>query len=81
MRTPAREGTTEAAAGAETDERLSAALEAQRERFDRELVRRAFRISALEEELEELRRGYESSLSWRITRPLRAAKDRLRRHR
>lgn len=77
----AREGTTQAGGGAETDDRLKAELEAQRERFDRELVRRAFRISALEEELEELRRSYESSLSWRITRPLRAAKARLRKHR
>ena len=70
--------TREGSRAAEADERLSAELEAQRERFDRELVRRAFRISALEEELEQVRRDYEDSLSWRITHPLRAAKGRLR---
>jgi hypothetical protein len=56
---------------------LAAALNAQREEFHRELGRRAFRIGELEEELLRARETYESSLSWRITRPIRAAKERL----
>lgn len=54
-------------------ERLRHELEAQREELDRELVRRAFRIGQLEAALH---RGtqFEATLSWRITRPIRAAK-------
>ncbi len=53
---------------------LMAALDAQREEFHRELGRRAYRIAELEEELHGLMRMYETSLSWRITRPIRSAK-------
>jgi hypothetical protein len=53
---------------------LKAALDAQREEFHRELGRRAFRIGELEEELIRVGEIYESSLSWRITRPVRSAK-------
>jgi hypothetical protein len=58
-------------------EDLRAALDAQREEFHRELGRRAYRIGELEEELRRLTETYERSLSWRITRPVRAAKERL----
>lgn len=78
MRIRSREGTPEAGADPVAEERVQAQLDAQREVFDRELVRRAYRIAELEEELEELRREYEGSLSWRLTEPLRAAKARLR---
>jgi len=53
---------------------LAAALDAQREEFHRELGRRAYRIAELEEELQGVTRTYETSLSWRITRPVRSAK-------
>jgi hypothetical protein len=53
---------------------LTAALDAQREEFHRELGRRAYRIAELEEELHGVMRTYETSLSWRITRPVRSAK-------
>jgi hypothetical protein len=53
---------------------LTAALDAQREEFHRELGRRAYRIAELEEELHGVMRTYETSLSWRITRPIRSAK-------
>jgi hypothetical protein len=81
MRIRAREEPTDGSAESQQDERLRAELDAQREAFDRELVRRAFRISELEEALKEQRRTYEDSLSWRITMPLRAAKARLTRRR
>jgi hypothetical protein len=57
--------------------RLERELVAQREEFDRELVRRAYRIKALEEEVG---RGveFERTLSWRVTAPLRGASARLR---
>jgi hypothetical protein len=56
----------------ETEEqRLARALDDQREQFHRELMRRSMRITELELELDELRGRYESSLSWRLTRPLR----------
>jgi hypothetical protein len=58
---------------------LTAALDAQREEFHRELGRRAYRIGELEEELLRVGETYETSLSWRITRPVRAAKKLLAR--
>jgi len=58
---------------------LAAALDAQREEFHRELGRRAYRIGELEEELLRVAETYESSLSWRITRPVRSAKKLLAR--
>jgi hypothetical protein len=48
-----------------------AALDAQREEFHRELMRKSLRITALELELKEQRARYEASLSWRLTKPLR----------
>lgn len=51
-----------------------AQLDAQREEFQRELGRKAFRIAELEEDMYRAAKIYESSLSWRITRPVRAAK-------
>jgi hypothetical protein len=68
-----------AAAGSTAEDALRRELEAQRQAFDRELVRRAFRIGELERQLEETTRTYELSLSWRITRPLREAKAALAR--
>jgi hypothetical protein len=53
---------------------LTAALDAQREEFHRELGRRAYRIGELEEELLRVAETYERSLSWRITRPIRSTK-------
>lgn len=61
----------------ETEERaeleglLRRELEAQRQELDRELVRRAYRIHELEGELQQMEREFKSSLSWRITAPLR----------
>jgi hypothetical protein len=54
--------------------RHQAELDAQREEFHRELSRRAFRIGELEEEVHKVAQTYETSLSWRITRPVRSAK-------
>ncbi len=42
-----------------------------REEFHRELMRKSMRIAELELELKETRLDYESSLSWRLTKPLR----------
>lgn len=68
-------------AGAQTSEgpseieaRHRAELDAQREEFHRELSRRALRIGELEQEMIEVAQTYESSLSWRLTRPVRAAR-------
>lgn len=58
----------------ELEARHRAELDAQREEFHRELGRRAFRIGELEEQVIEVAKTYESSLSWRLTRPVRAAK-------
>jgi hypothetical protein len=55
----------------EVEARHRAELDAQREEFHREISRRAYRVGALEEEVEKVGRTYEESLSWRITRPLR----------
>lgn len=58
----------------ELEARHRAELDAQREEFHRELGRRAFRIGELEEEVHKVAQTYESSLSWRLTRPVRSAK-------
>jgi hypothetical protein len=50
------------------------ALRAQRDKMDRELVRKSYRIGELEEEIVETAKVYEESLSWRVTRPLRSLK-------
>ena len=62
----------------EAETRHRAELDAQREEFHRELSRRAFRIGELEQEMIEVAQTYESSLSWRLTRPLRALLAKLR---
>ena len=58
----------------EAETRHRAELDSQREEFHRELSRRAFRIGELEEEVHKVAQTYESSLSWRITRPVRSVK-------
>jgi hypothetical protein len=58
----------------EAEARHRAELDAQREEFHRELSRRAFRIGELEQEMIEVAQTYESSLSWRLTKPVRAAR-------
>jgi hypothetical protein len=55
--------------GSDTD--LKRALDDQRERFHRELMRKSLRITELEVELAQQRAEWEKSLSWRITKPLR----------
>lgn len=67
-------------AGAKTSEDMSAIearhraeLDVQREEFHRELGRRAFRIGELEEEMIEVAQTFETSLSWRLTKPVRSA--------
>jgi len=66
-------------AGAETSDGLNevearhrAELDVQREEFHRELGRRAFRIGELEEKVIEVAQMYETSLSWRLTKPVRS---------
>jgi SMC interacting uncharacterized protein involved in chromosome segregation len=61
----------------DTDETISelAALRAQREALHRELVRKSFRIGELEEAVQETARTYEQSLSWRLTRSVRGARN------
>jgi predicted RNase H-like nuclease (RuvC/YqgF family) len=54
------------------------ALREQREALHRELVRKTYRIGELEEEIAEVGRSYEESLSWRLTRPVRALKPTLK---
>jgi len=41
-------------------------------RTQRELVRKTFRIAELEQAVYETARTYEESLSWKLTRPVRA---------
>ena len=48
------------------------ALREQREALHRELVRKTYRIGELEQQIGEVARTYEESLSWRLTRPVRA---------
>lgn len=50
------------------------ALREQREALHRELVRKTYRIGELEQEIAEVARTYEESLSWRLTRPVRGLK-------
>jgi hypothetical protein len=47
-------------------------LRTQREEMHRELVRKTFRIAELEQAVYETARTYEESLSWKLTRPVRA---------
>jgi predicted RNase H-like nuclease (RuvC/YqgF family) len=54
------------------------ALRQQREALHRELVRKTYRIGELEQEIAEVARTYEESLSWRLTRPLRGLKPTLK---
>ena len=54
------------------------ALREQREELHRELVRKTYRIGELEQEIGEVARTYEGSLSWRLTRPVRALKPTLK---
>jgi hypothetical protein len=49
-------------------------LEDQREELNRELIRKEYRIGELEEAVIEKGRLYESTLSWRITRPIRSVR-------
>lgn len=71
----ARTRTSNEENGAEARHR--AELDAQREEFHRELSRRNFRIGELEEQVIEVAQTYETSLSWRLTRPVRSAKTAL----
>jgi hypothetical protein len=61
---------------ADTDEETSelVRLRIQREELSRELVRKSYRIGELEENIVENARTYEESLSWRVTKPLRAVR-------
>jgi len=52
-------------------ETQSRELDRVREEFHRELMRKSMRIAELELELQETRLDYESSLSWRLTKPVR----------
>ena len=54
------------------------ALREQREALHRELVRKTYRIGELEQEIAEVARTYEESLSWRLTRPVRELKPTLK---
>jgi hypothetical protein len=71
--------TTEESLRAEIESRYRAELDAQREELQRELSRKAFRIAELEEDMYKAAKIYESSISWRITKPVRAAKTLLAR--
>jgi hypothetical protein len=48
-------------------------LDRLREEFQRELMRKSMRITELELVVDQTAAHYESTLSWRITRPLRIA--------
>ncbi len=54
------------------------ALREQREALHRELVRKTYRIGELEQEMAEVGRKYEETLSWSLTRPIRALKPMLK---
>ena len=49
-------------------------LDAQREQFHRELMRKSMRIAELELMLDATKAHYESTFSWRVTKPLRIAR-------
>ncbi|HET8814687.1 MAG TPA: hypothetical protein VFM51_06995 [Solirubrobacterales bacterium] len=65
------------AAGTDLQSELTA-LREQREALHRELVRKTYRIGELEQEVEEIARTYEESLSWNVTRPIRTLKPSLK---
>lgn len=65
----------------DVDSRCRAALDGQREDFSRELIRKAYLIARLEQDLDEIRQIYETSLSWRLTRPMRLLRELLSRRR
>lgn len=70
------------AAGTNQDTDELNALRRQREELHRELVRKTFRIGELEQEIGEVARTYEESLSWKLTKPIRSVRwalDKLRR--
>ena len=54
------------------------ALREQREALHRELVRKTYRIGELEQEIAEVARTYEETLSWKLTRPVRGLKPTLK---
>jgi hypothetical protein len=60
--------------GTGTDPETQAELNAVRETFHEELARKAARIAQLEQLVDEVHRSYRSTLSWRVTAPLRAAR-------
>jgi SMC interacting uncharacterized protein involved in chromosome segregation len=62
------------AAGTDQERSELHSLRQQREELHRELVRKTFRIAELEEQVFETARRYEQSVSWRLTRPVRAVK-------
>lgn len=70
---------TEEPSREELEARHRAELDAQREEFHRELARRAFQIGELEEEVRRVAETYETSLSWRLTKPVRGARGLLAR--
>jgi hypothetical protein len=78
LRTEDREAEV-AAMRDELGEQTRRALEAQRQELDRELVRRAYRIHQLEGEMQQMEGEFKSSLSWRITAPLRMLRSLLAR--
>jgi hypothetical protein len=53
------------------------ALRAQCEAMHRELVRKSYRIGELEAAVHETAQGFEESLSWRLTGPIRSLRARL----
>lgn len=59
-------------------ERLRSEQQRFRDAVDRELIRKEYRIGELEQALHRSAQGYEASLSWKVTKPLRAAKAALR---
>ena len=65
-------------AGGDQQKSELASLREQREELRRELMRKSFRIGELEEELVEQARYYEQSFSWRLTRPVRSLKPKLK---
>ena len=65
------------AKGRQPGEELTA-LREQREELHRELVRKTFRIAELEEQVAEVGRTFEESLSWRLTQPIRTLKPALK---
>jgi predicted nuclease with TOPRIM domain len=75
MDTPTQQRESEVAALQAELERLRAEHARFREEVDRELVRRAYRIGELEQALHQCSLDYQNSFSWRVTRPVRGAKQ------